>query len=86
MNNNKKKSASPLPSKKVLRIKAQLSFFEAMREVAIIGNKIRRIEWADPEEYCLLKDNFLMIHRNDKFHTWIISEGDLLAIDWVIMK
>jgi len=54
-------------------------------EALIGGKKIRRAEWSDNEEYCLLKDNFLMIHRNGKFHTWIVSEGDLLSLDWQII-
>lgn len=79
----KVKSVSPLPKKdnKVV----QLSFLSAISGI-IAGRKVRRLEWSDPEEYCLLKDNFLMIHRNGEFHTWIISEGDLMATDWVIVK
>ena len=83
MKDNKNKSKSPLPTAKKVRL--ELSFPDAIREIAILGNKIRRVEWSDPEEYCLLKDSFLMIHRNGNFHTWIVSEGDMLAIDWVIM-
>lgn len=62
----------------------EMPFPDAIKEV-MGGAKIRRVEWSDPEEYALLKDSFLMIHRNDKFHTWIVSEGDMLAIDWVIV-
>lgn len=78
------KSQSPLPPSKNNKIKS-LSFPEAIK-LLISGKKIRRIEWNKEEEYCFLKDNFLTIHRNDKFHTWIVSEGDLLAIDWVIIN
>ena len=60
-----------------------LSFPDAMFAI-IAGEKIRRREWLDEAEFCLLKDNFLTIHRNDKFHGWIVSEGDMLATDWVI--
>lgn len=53
---------------------------------AIIGGaKVRRVEWSDAGEHCLLKDSFLMIHRNDQFHNWIVSEGDMSAQDWVII-
>ena len=24
-------------------------------------------------------------HRGEKFHAWLVSEGDLLALDWVII-
>lgn len=78
------KSQSPLPSGKIKKIETLFSFPKAI-EALIGGSKIRREEWTEKEEYCLLKDNFLMIHRNDKFHTWIVSEGDLLALDWQII-
>mgnify|MGYP001571625322 CR=1 len=80
---NKKKiaSQSPVPSIK----KDPSKSFPGAIQALMNGKKIRRQEWADAEEYCLLKDNFLMIHRNGAFHTWIVSEGDLLAIDWVII-
>ena len=82
---NKKKSLSPVPpNSKKLEV-LHLHFPEAILAV-IGGRKVRRQEWSDPEEYCLMKDSFLMIHRGDKFHQWIVSEGDLLAIDWVVTK
>lgn len=83
----RKKSQSPVPNKlSVLKVEqAEISFSEAIN--AIIGGlKVRRTEWSDVDEYCLLKDNFLMIHRNNKFHTWIISEGDMMATDWTLVK
>jgi len=80
-----KVSTSPLPKKSGKPSKEEMSFVGAIAGI-IGGEKIRRQEWEDQNEYCLLKDNFLMIHRNEKFHTWIVSEGDLLAKDWVIVK
>lgn len=77
-----KESQSPTPHSQ--KQKKALSFPEAIKAV-INGKKIKRLEWNDEQEYCLLKDNFLMIHRNEKFHTWIISEGDLMGVDWVIV-
>jgi len=80
-----KKSQSPLPPKAGNKLEKEMPFLEALGHL-IGGMKITRKEWADLEEYCLLKDNFLMIHRKEKFHTWIVSEGDILAIDWVVIK
>ena len=74
-------SQSPVPFSRILKHKTEVGFPEAMKAI-LDGKKIRRTEWSDKEEYCLLKDNFLMIHRSGKFHAWIVSEGDLLAIDW----
>lgn len=83
----KNKSQSPLPpaGKNSIDKVQELAFPEAIYHI-ISGKKIRRQEWSDEDEYCLLKDNFLMIHRNGKFHTWIVSEGDLMGIDWVAIK
>jgi len=79
-------SQSPVPPKKESnKIVTNLSFPNAIQAI-INGKKVRRVEWSSLKEYGLLKDNFLMIHRNGKFHTWIVSEGDLLAIDWVIVN
>lgn len=82
-----KKSLSPVPKKnlEISKDVTELSFPDAIKAI-INGNKIHRIEWDDINEYGLLKDNFLMIHRNNKFHTWIISEGDMMALDWIIIK
>lgn len=77
-------SQSPVPSSANSKPDG-LRFPEAIQAV-MNGKKVRRVEWADAEEYCLLKDNFLTIHRNEKFHTWIVSEGDMLSTDWVIIK
>lgn len=82
-----KKSLSPVPNKfPIIKTNSKnLSCLEAIRAI-INGFKVRRIEWGDDNEFCVLKDNFMMIHRNNKFHTWIVSEGDLMAIDWIIIK
>ena len=72
------------PSPVVSKPKIEFGFPEAIQ--AVIGGKsVRRIEWADADEFCLLRDSFLMIHKDNKYHTWIVSEGDLMAIDWVII-
>ena len=77
-----KDNLSPLPKNKK---PVTLDFVEAISEIKN-NKKVRRLEWTDEEEYCLMKDSFLMIHRGDKFHQWIVSEGDILAIDWVVIK
>lgn len=83
----KNKSQSPLPpaGKNPSNKSQSLAFPEAI-SLIMAGKKVRRLEWTDLEEYCLLKDSFLMIHRNGKFHQWIVSEGDMMAVDWVVIK
>ena len=83
--NPSKVSTSPVPPSAPVAGQTSMKFPQAI-EMLIGGAKIRREEWLDKEEYGLLKESFLMIHRGDKFHTWIVSEGDLMAQDWVIIK
>jgi hypothetical protein len=62
-----------------------LSFPEAMKLV-IEGKQITKIEWHNDNVFGVLKDGFLMIHTaDDKFHRWIINDGDLLGNDYVVL-
>lgn len=61
-----------------------MSFPEAIQRV-IEGHKITKLEWMDINVYGVLKDGLLMIRRFDTFHTWIITDGDLLGKDWVVL-
>lgn len=78
-----KTATSPVPSSEK-KVKL-LTFLEAM-EAILNGQKVRRQEWAEESEHCLMHDQWLCIHRNDKFHGWTVSEGDVMAKDWVIVK
>ena len=88
---DEKAGHSPFPPSVQAKPKLELSFPEAIGALNG-GKKIRRLEWADKNEYVLLKDSFLMIHRIKAgetvpgFHTFLVSEGDLLAIDWVVIN
>lgn len=65
-----------------------LSFTSSLVEALLIGETVTRIEWEDPYMRCKLmrtENNFvLVIHCDGDWHPWTISEGDLLADDWVI--
>lgn len=86
---NKKKATTYVPEKfqdtSPLPVKTQveLSFPDAIREV-LNGRKITRLEWNN-NDYCLLKDSFLTIFTRGDFHQWIVNDGDLNAIDWVVL-
>lgn len=73
---------APTGSKEVLR---KLGFPEAMTAV-IDGMKVTRIEWENNSEYGYLKQGWLMIHTKGKDHVWQVSDGDLLAEDWIVMS
>ena len=64
-------------------IEELLTFPQALNLV-IDEKKITKKEWDNKNIYVLLKDNFLMIHKDDgKFYQLIINDGDLLGIDWM---
>ncbi len=58
-----------------------MSFFDAIRKVDI-GKKIARISWAN-SDYCFMKDSWLTIFTKNEMHTWLVSEGDMQAQDWI---
>jgi hypothetical protein len=66
-----------------------MDFPTAIRAV-IEGKSITRLDWNDNEIYCALRNSFLEISYDmkTKFYkwcTWIVSEGDLLGTDWVVV-
>ena len=61
-----------------------LSFPEAMQAV-IDGEKVTRVEWDDKKEYGFMLNEKLSIHTKGEDHTWMVSEGDMRAVDWVVV-
>jgi hypothetical protein len=72
-------NTSPVPLRDTPK---QIDFPDAIREV-INGKKITRVEWKE-DSYGIMKDGFLIIHRDDKDFKWIVSEADMIAEDWVV--
>jgi hypothetical protein len=73
---------SPLPKKEV----KTLSFPEAIVEI-IDGRRITKLEWNDVNIYGFLgTDGHLKINLTDKLADWILSDGDLKGIDYVVLK
>ena len=72
---------SPVPQKSK---PITMSFGETMGEL-LNKKKITRVEWADVEEYGFLKDTFLSIHTKEKDHRWLVSEADMVAVDWIVL-
>ncbi len=65
--------------------KVTLDFFEALRAV-LTGAQITKSEWEDKACYGVLRGGQLMLHKSDgKFYQWIISEGDMLGEDWMVL-
>lgn len=82
------KSLVPQTKKEDLSKKPQYTLPQALNYV-IDGKKITRYEWDNPEIYCYLKGDMLVIYRGDtdkKDYAWSINDGDLLAIDWLVLE
>lgn len=84
---------SPLPtqvkSPEIVKIEPDKILFDfptAIKKVSE-GKKVSKEEWKNTKIYGLLKDERLMIHKEDKTdHAWIISTGDLTGTDWFVVK
>lgn len=70
---------TPMPTAKSVT----MSFYDALKKV-VAGEKITRISWGN-HDYCLLKDGYLSIFRNDGFHGWLVNDGDMEGMDWCII-
>jgi hypothetical protein len=86
MNEEKKESPTFSPHAGSLAGMALSDFPEAMRQV-INGQKITKTEWGDNEYYGCLHEGRLKLHKPDGiFYPWILSEGDLVGTDWLVLK
>lgn len=74
---------SPVPQV-VKKNKVEMPFYDAVR-CMMEGAKVTRVGWENTEEYGYIKDGFVMIHTKGKDHRWIISDGDYLSTDWIII-
>lgn len=62
-----------------------LTFSQAIDAVANQDATITKLEWAD-DSRAELREGFLMIRLNDKWHRWTLNDGDLSGTDWIILK
>ena len=62
-----------------------MDFPNAIRQI-IAGKKVKRMSWSDGD-YGFLKDEWLSIFTKGKFHTWLVSAGDMVdSQDWIVIK
>lgn len=82
----KVESLSPTIVKKVEeQLQGVMKFPAAMNEL-IHGKKIHKLEWKDKQYFAVLKDNRVKLHKPDgQFYDWILSDGDVLGEDWVVV-
>lgn len=60
--------------------------FPQATEVIIDGGKVTRIAWADKNVYVLLRNGQLQIKDSAGYHPLIVSDGDMLADDWIVVE
>lgn len=61
-----------------------MDFPDAMKEI-MLGHTISRHSWESNEEYCLMRNGILSIHTKGQFHSWLVSDGDMNGMDWVVL-
>ena len=77
------KATSPTPQES--KLFTQMNFPDAIKKV-IEGKKIHRIDWEDKSYYGFLNGEFLSLHKPDgKNYKWIITDGDLSGIDYIVL-
>ncbi len=51
----------------------------------VSGKTIKRLEWLNNDVYVSLNNGLLSLHKDDgRYYSWVISESDLIARDWVV--
>ena len=62
--------------------------FAEIVDCLLDGDKVRRQEWEDDETYIVIREEKLMIFKPEdkKFHPLIVSIGDLLGLDWIVVE
>ena len=75
-------SQSPTPTTTLVAVVDFPAAIAAVRD----GKRITKQEWADPDSYGMLKDDFLMIKRGGTWFKWEVKSGDLTGADWIVME
>ena len=64
----------------------ELSFSQALRYlVENQGGKVTKLEWNDQSIWLEMRNARLHIHNDSGYHTLIVSEGDILGLDYIIL-
>lgn len=77
-------SHSPI-TQKAEYVEVGMPFSTALASV-IDGKLITRPEWEE-DYHGVLQDGKLMLHKPDgQLYYWILSDGDILATDWIVFE
>jgi hypothetical protein len=75
---------SPVVEAEAVKVEIGFGFAEAM-EAVVDGHKVARDDWQD-DVFLQMKDGFLMIKNETGWHQLLVSEADMVADDWEILK
>lgn len=65
---------------------AKMTFPQAIQEV-INGKRITKLEWNDRKIFGFLgEDGRLKINLPTKLDDWVLIDGDLVGIDWIVLE
>ena len=78
------RSASTSPTRRTVVAVERMMFGKAM-DAVVNGAKVSRQEWNAPDIYVFLKDEVLSIHNSTGDHALIVSVGDIVNVDWVVV-
>ena len=62
-----------------------MSFPQAMEQIKE-GKAITKLEWDKPDDICRLRGEWLSIRRDGTWHQWVINDGDVLGMDWMVVE
>ena len=66
-------------------LQKEMDFFTVLPAIAA-GAKATKLEWGNPKIFILLRNGKLQMYRDRQFFDLIISEGDLIGLDWVLIQ
>jgi hypothetical protein len=73
---------SPTPKKPK---KTDLTFIDALGEM-MAGKSVTKREWDNKEIHGILKDGYLMLHKeDDQYYFWTLNDGDLYGDDYYVL-
>jgi hypothetical protein len=79
-------ATSPLPTKIEVKDETPMLTFPQAMEALIDGKKATKKEWDNEESYGIMKEGYLIIHKDGKDHQWLVSQGDMEGKDYVIIN
>lgn len=60
------------------------TFPEALA-LTVMGKQITRLEWNDRQVYGFIMNGVLYIRTEGQYKNWILSTGDIVATDWIVI-